>query len=43
MGCFSRSWLLSEERRPHIENDPRGTERVFANKSFYNQSGTPLP
>jgi len=28
---------------PHIENDPRGAERVFAEKSHYHQAGTPLP
>lgn len=31
------------ERTPHIENDPRGAERVFADKSHYHQAGTPLP
>jgi hypothetical protein len=31
------------ERSPHIENDPRGAERVFADKSHYHQAGTPLP
>ena len=31
------------EHTPHIENDPRGTERVFADKSHYHQAGTPLP
>ena len=31
------------ERTPHIENDPRGVERVFADKSHYHQAGTPLP
>ena len=31
------------ERTPQIENDPRGAERVFANKSHYHQAGTPLP
>ncbi|MGA9669609.1 MAG: carboxylesterase family protein [Terracidiphilus sp.] len=31
------------ERAPHIENDPRGAERVFADKSHYHQAGTPLP
>jgi para-nitrobenzyl esterase len=28
---------------PHVENDPRGAERVFADKSHYHQAGTPLP
>jgi para-nitrobenzyl esterase len=31
------------ERRPRIENDPRGAERVFADQSHYHQAGTPLP
>ncbi|HEV2485269.1 MAG TPA: carboxylesterase family protein [Terracidiphilus sp.] len=31
------------ERAPHIENDPRSAERVFADKSHYHQAGTPLP
>jgi hypothetical protein len=31
------------ERRPHVENDPRGAERVFADKAHYHQAGTPLP
>jgi para-nitrobenzyl esterase len=31
------------ERNPHVENDPRGAERVFADKSHYHQAGTPLP
>jgi len=31
------------ERKPHVENDPRGAERVFADKSHYHQAGTPLP
>jgi hypothetical protein len=31
------------ERTPHIENDPRSAERVFADKSHYHQAGTPLP
>jgi para-nitrobenzyl esterase len=31
------------DRSPHIENDPRGAERVFADKSHYHQAGTPLP
>jgi len=31
------------ERMPHVENDPRGAERVFAEKSHYHQAGTPLP
>jgi para-nitrobenzyl esterase len=31
------------ERRPHVESDPRGAERVFAEKAHYHQAGTPLP
>jgi len=31
------------ETTPRIENDPRGAERVFADKSHYHQAGTPLP
>ena len=31
------------DRKPHVENDPRGAERVFADKSHYHQAGTPLP
>ncbi len=29
------------ERTPRIENDPRGAERVFADRSPYHQPGTP--
>jgi para-nitrobenzyl esterase len=28
---------------PRVEDDPRGAERVFAEKSHYHQAGTPLP
>jgi para-nitrobenzyl esterase len=31
------------EKTPRVENDPRGAERVFAEKSHYHQAGTPLP
>jgi para-nitrobenzyl esterase len=31
------------EKTPRIEDDPRGAERVFADKSHYHQAGTPLP
>lgn len=31
------------ERAPHIVNDPRGAERIFADKSHYHQAGTPMP
>jgi para-nitrobenzyl esterase len=31
------------DRTPHIENDPRSAERIFADKSHYHQAGTPLP
>jgi len=31
------------ERMPHVEKDPRGAERVFAEKAHYHQAGTPLP
>ncbi len=31
------------ESSPRVENDPRGAERVFADKSHYHQAGTPLP
>ncbi len=31
------------EATPRVENDPRGAERVFADKSHYHQAGTPLP
>jgi para-nitrobenzyl esterase len=31
------------EAAPRVENDPRGAERVFADKSHYHQAGTPLP
>jgi para-nitrobenzyl esterase len=36
-------WDQALKRGPHIENDPRGAERVFADKSHYHQAGTPLP
>ena len=31
------------EWKPRVENDPRGAERVFADRSHYHQAGTPLP
>ena len=31
------------DRTPHVENDPRREERLFADKSHYHQAGTPLP
>ena len=31
------------DKTPKVENDPRGAERVFADKSHYHQAGTPLP
>jgi para-nitrobenzyl esterase len=31
------------ETKPRVENDPRGGERVEAEKSHYHQAGTPLP
>ena len=31
------------ERTPHVENDPRREERIFAERSHYHQAGTPLP
>jgi para-nitrobenzyl esterase len=31
------------ETKPRVENDPRGAERVFAEKSHYHQAGTPMP
>jgi para-nitrobenzyl esterase len=31
------------EKTPRVENDPRGAERVFADKAHYHQAGTPLP
>jgi para-nitrobenzyl esterase len=31
------------ERTPRVENDPRGAERKFAERSHYHQAGTPLP
>jgi para-nitrobenzyl esterase len=38
----NRSTMMWEPT-PRIENDPRGAERVFADKSHYHQAGTPLP
>jgi para-nitrobenzyl esterase len=38
----NRSTMLWEAT-PRVENDPRGAERVFADKSHYHQAGTPLP
>ena len=38
----SRSTMIWD-KVPHVENDPRGAERVFADKSHYHQAGTPLP
>jgi len=31
------------EAKPRVENNPRGAERLFADKSHYHQAGTPLP
>jgi para-nitrobenzyl esterase len=31
------------EAKPRVENDPRGGERVEAEKSHYHQAGTPMP
>jgi len=31
------------ETKPRVEDDPRGAERVFADRSHYHQAGTPLP
>ena len=31
------------EKAPHVEKDPRGAERVFADGAHYHQAGTPLP
>ncbi|HEY4381232.1 MAG TPA: carboxylesterase family protein [Acidobacteriaceae bacterium] len=38
----NRSTMLWETK-PRVENDPRGAERVEAEKSHYHQAGTPLP
>jgi para-nitrobenzyl esterase len=38
----NRSTMLWETP-PRVENDPRGAERVEAEKSHYHQAGTPLP
>jgi para-nitrobenzyl esterase len=38
----NRSTMIWDQP-PRIENDPRGAERVFAEKSHYHQAGTPLP
>jgi para-nitrobenzyl esterase len=38
----NRSTMIWEPM-PHIENDPRGAERVFADKAHYHQAGTPMP
>ena len=38
----NRSTMIWDQT-PHIENDPRGAERIFADKSHYHQAGTPLP
>ena len=40
---LTRRSTMIWERTPHIENDPRGAERVYADKSHYHQAGTPLP
>ena len=31
------------DAKPHIEDDPRRDERIFAEKSHYHQPGTPVP
>jgi para-nitrobenzyl esterase len=31
------------EAKPRVENDPRGAERVEAEKAHYHQAGTPMP
>jgi para-nitrobenzyl esterase len=40
---LTRRSTMIWERTLHVENDPRGAERVFAEKSHYHQAGTPLP
>jgi para-nitrobenzyl esterase len=31
------------EQKPRVEDDPRGAERVIAEKAHYHQAGTPMP
>jgi len=31
------------EAKPRVENDPRGAERIEAEKAHYHQAGTPMP
>jgi para-nitrobenzyl esterase len=38
----NRSTMLWETK-PRVENDPRGAERVEAEKAHYHQAGTPMP
>jgi para-nitrobenzyl esterase len=40
---LSRRSTMIWDRTPRVENDPRGAERRFAERSHYHQAGTPLP
>jgi para-nitrobenzyl esterase len=40
---LTRRATMMWEAKPRVEDDPRGAERVFAEKAHYHQAGTPLP
>lgn len=40
---LARRATMMWETKPRVENDPRGAERIFADRSHYHQAGTPMP
>ena len=40
---LTRRATMMWETKPRVENDPRGAERIFADRSHYHQAGTPMP
>jgi para-nitrobenzyl esterase len=40
---LTRRATMMWEAKPRVEDDPRGEERIFADRSHYHQAGTPLP
>jgi para-nitrobenzyl esterase len=40
---LTRRATMMWEPKPRVEDDPRGAERIFADRSHYHQAGTPMP
>jgi para-nitrobenzyl esterase len=40
---LTRRATMMWEAKPRVEDDPRGEERIFADRSHYHQAGTPMP